>query len=133
QNPEDGEGGDGFADSEAEREEEAVIDEALGWAEVAVRTVPDNPIYQDTLARAYRRAGDLMAARETFGRALRLDGDYLDAMLGLADLQPACGNRAQAERLFERLEPLYRSASEVHPHLKEEFERLARAFQMEPV
>lgn len=126
-------GGGDFPDSDAEREEEAVVDEALGWAEVAVRTVPDNPIYQDTLARAYRWAGDVTAARETFGRALRLDGEYLDAMLGLADLHLSTGDRAQAERLFERLEPLYRAASEVHPHLKEEFARLARAFAVERV
>ncbi|MEL7238549.1 MAG: tetratricopeptide repeat protein, partial [Planctomycetota bacterium] len=84
--------------------------------------------YHDTLARGYLALGQREAAREAFERALRLDANHLDALLGLAVTLIDDDQRDRAARLYARLEPVFRTTDEPAPHLRAEFRKVADTF-----
>jgi tetratricopeptide (TPR) repeat protein len=69
-------------------------------------------------AQSQERAGNVLAAAESYEKAMALDGGNLDVLLGYARLQDRRGNFAEATRL-------YRLATERHGHEATAFNDLA--------
>jgi tetratricopeptide (TPR) repeat protein len=81
-------------------------EEALRLANEAAAALPNHPTVIDTQARALMAQGDLAGANTRFRDALRLDPDYVDALIGLAGVFQRQGNALEAQTLIARVDEL---------------------------
>lgn len=109
------------------------VEEAIGYIERAVAVSP-SPAYLTNLGVAYRLAGRLDMAAESFGRILEIDPDYPDTRLNLATVLMDAGAQAHALPLLEeaaQLGPgssrLYSALSRCHLSLHRAEESVAHA------
>lgn len=77
-------------------------DQALEFAEAAVRNDPVDPYSLYQLGRLLAAAQDLEGARARFQEALDQDLDFVDALVGLGEVARARADHAGAARYFER-------------------------------
>ena len=78
--------------------------EAETFARRATTLAPTNARFFDTLARVQLARGNEGAAEQSFKTALRFEPNQTDALLGLARLLAARGDRSEAARLLDRLD-----------------------------
>jgi cytochrome c-type biogenesis protein CcmH/NrfG len=80
-----------------------VLPDARKLAEEAVAKNPGSSAYLDTLGRIHLKSGDLQAAEQVFERALAIQQDSLEAMIGLADVYVQAGHRDKAGQMLVRI------------------------------
>lgn len=78
-------------------------DEALASLRAAAALEPAEPRFHQQLAHAWEAAGDHERARLALEDALKLDAQYLPALVDLADLHLRLGRRVQAIEAFLRV------------------------------
>jgi tetratricopeptide (TPR) repeat protein len=100
------------------------LSEAKAMADQAVRLAPTNASFLDTLARIQFRGGDRDAAIASFQRALSLDPQSLDAMLGLATAMMDAGQRNAAANLLPQIELALKTRPNLSPQLRKELDAL---------
>ena len=103
----------------------AKLQEAVSLAGKAVALGPGVASYHDTLARVRFRAGDRDGALKAFDRALELEPDLVDAMIGKATAHTAMGNAAGAREMLQRIDQTLPRRPNLSAELKRELD-LAR-------
>ncbi len=89
--------------------DDAKLPEALDLARQAVGLADRAGNFQDTLARVYLRQGKLTEAIAAFDQALKLEPNYLDAMIGLTDALARDKQRDRALLLLDQIDDLRRT------------------------
>jgi adsorption protein A len=111
--------------------------QAVDDYEKAVAREPDNPLYAESLAYAYRRAGRTKQAEELLQRIVARYPDRVAAYRELAYTQLALGHQNDAASTLRRAidaqlattpPPEGEGASEALPAMRSEYETLARHF-----
>lgn len=86
-------------------------EEAVKYAQNAVKLVPDNADAQDTLGVALMRAGKLTEAEQALSKAVsnaRTSKSRVGSLLHLGELRVAQKRRPEAEKIAEQIEDLIR-------------------------
>jgi predicted Zn-dependent protease len=104
-----------------------VLPEARRLADAAVAKSPNNATYLDTLARCHLKAGDLPAAEQSFQRALQVERNSMDAMIGLADVHARAGRADKARELLARINDALRSGPALSPGLQRQLESVRQS------
>jgi predicted Zn-dependent protease len=81
-------------------------DGAVGYAERAVRGVPNQPAFMDTLALALAEKNDFAKAIEWQNRAIKLQPDNPGLKLNLARIYIKAGNKEPAKKELNDLAAL---------------------------
>lgn len=79
------------------------LDDALGWAELAVGLAPHVPNYRNTLGAVATGLGRLDVAAAAFEPLVAADAGNLDAAFNLGNVRLAQARTEDAVRLFERV------------------------------
>jgi len=103
----------------------ARVNEAVSLAVKAVALAPNEASFYDTLARARFKAADRDGALKAFERALELEPDLVDAMIGKATTHTAMGDAAGARAMLQRIDQTLARKPSLSAELKRELE-LAR-------
>jgi tetratricopeptide (TPR) repeat protein len=105
------------------------LDRARTLAARAVELEGRVAAHRDTLARIELARGAMDAAESQFRAALDVDSDYLDSMIGLANLHAARGRSDRAQMMLERIERTMKLAGTeaVPPHLRLELTQLRQS------
>ncbi|HEV2296476.1 MAG TPA: tetratricopeptide repeat protein [Tepidisphaeraceae bacterium] len=96
--------------------------EAQSLAGDAVALSPDVASFHDTLARARFKAGDRDGALKSFQRALDLEPDNVEAMIGKATVLWAQGDRAAVRALLQQIDATLPRKPRLPAELKQELE-----------
>lgn len=96
--------------------------EALALAAKAVALSPNVASFHDTFARARHKAGDRDGALQSFQRALNLEPDNVEAMIGKAALLSAQGDRAAVRELLQQIDATLPRKPRLSTELKRELE-----------
>jgi tetratricopeptide (TPR) repeat protein len=105
--------------------ENADLGEAETLAGKAVAAAPNVASFHDTLARVRFKSGDQRRALESFQRALSIDPDHIEALIGKASVLAAMGQRAAVRDLLQQIDAALPRKPQLSPELKRELE-LAR-------
>jgi Flp pilus assembly protein TadD len=100
------------------------LNEAKSFATRAVELSPSSASYLDTLARIQARQGDRDGAIATFQKALNLQPDSLEAMIGLASTLVDAGQRESAATLLSQINTLVKGRQRLSPQLQRELDLL---------
>jgi len=98
------------------------LTEAETLAGKAVAAAPDVASFHDTLARVRLKSGDQRGALESFQRALSIDPDHLESLIGKASVLAAMGQRAAVRELLQQIDAALPRKPELSPELKRELE-----------
>jgi tetratricopeptide (TPR) repeat protein len=98
--------------------------EAKNLTSQAIALSPDTAEFHDTLARIHSTAGNLPAATDAFQRALKLDPDNVQALIGLASTYTATGKKEPAAQLLIQIDRLLKSNKTLSPRLHQELDSL---------
>jgi Tfp pilus assembly protein PilF len=100
------------------------LDESRELISRAVKQSPNSANFLDTLGRVQARQGDHPAAVESFKKALALEPNNLEAMIGLAGVLSESGKRAEAAALLPQIDALMRSRPSLPPPVRRELDTL---------
>lgn len=105
------------------------LGEARELAEKAINAAPSVASYHDTLARIEAESGNFDAAVTRFKRALALDGNSLEAMIGLADVLSRTGRREDARQQLAQVNLSLRNAPRLSQPLAKQLDAVRAAVQ----
>lgn len=98
--------------------------EARKLIDRAITLAPDNAGFYDTLARIQLQQNQRDAAIASFEKALKLDPQHLEAMVGLATTYCDAGRREPAAGLLVQIDSIVRNKPPMSPQLRKELESL---------
>ena len=101
--------------------------EAKGYAARAVELEPATANFYDTLARIQAKQGNRDAALDTFRRAVQLDPNNLEALVGLATTLCDAGKRDSAMALLPQIDTVARTRASIPAQLRREMDNLRSA------
>ncbi|HHI94737.1 MAG TPA: PEP-CTERM system TPR-repeat protein PrsT [Gammaproteobacteria bacterium] len=79
------------------------FNKALDKARQLALKLPDSAVPDNLAGAAYAGLGDVSAARESFERALKIQSDFVPAIMNLAKLDQAAGDLKSAKARFEQI------------------------------
>jgi Tfp pilus assembly protein PilF len=98
------------------------LTEAQSLASRAVNVAPNVASFHDTLARARMKAGDRKGALLEFQKALDIEPDHIEAMIGKATVLAALGDRAAVRNLIQQIDATLPRKPNLSNELKRELE-----------
>jgi Tfp pilus assembly protein PilF len=101
---------------------EAALAEAHELASAATAAAPNVSSFHDTLARVEAKRGRLDAAVTSFRKALALEPNSLEAMIGLADVLTQTGKRDEARQQLAQIDNALVASPRLSPELKAQLE-----------
>jgi predicted Zn-dependent protease len=98
------------------------LNEAKNLVGQAIALEPQAPEFYDTLARIQAKSDNADAAVESFQKALRLDPNSLQALIGLASTYTAAGKKDAAAPLLNQIDVLLKARPNLSPALRDELD-----------
>jgi tetratricopeptide (TPR) repeat protein len=100
------------------------LNEAKQMAARAVQLAPNNASFYDTLGRVQGKIGDRDAAIASFKKAIDLEPDNLEALIGLATTFTDAGKRDAAAALLPQIDTLLKARPSLSPAVRRELDAL---------
>jgi tetratricopeptide (TPR) repeat protein len=100
------------------------LEEALKLITRAVELAPGTSNFYDTLARVQVKRGDRAAAISSFERALKLEPNNLEALIGMATTLCDTGKRDAAVGLLAQIDTIMKNKPAMSPQTRKELDAL---------
>jgi tetratricopeptide (TPR) repeat protein len=100
------------------------LDEALKLITRAVELAPGTSSFYDTLARVQMKRGDSAAGLASFEKALKLEPNNLEALIGMATTLCDTGKRDAAVGLLAQIDTIMKNKPAMSPQTRKELDAL---------